>query len=53
MPFLSVTLWLLNTDRVPQHWRNRWMSNVALALCTAAFAALAISQVMKAVGKVL
>lgn len=54
MPFLSVTLlWLLNTDRVPQHWRNRWMSNVALVLCTAAFAALAINQVMKAVGNVL
>ena len=33
MPFLSVTLlWLLNTDRTPEEWRNRIFSNVAMFL---------------------
>lgn len=54
MPFLSVTLlWLLNTDRVPVQWRNRWPANVALVLCAAAFAALAVNELTKAISKVM
>ena len=50
MPFLSVTLlWILNTDRVPREWRNKIWSNVAMVLCTVAFAALAINEVRKAI----
>ena len=46
MPFLSVTLlWLLNTDRVPPQWRNRWPANAALVLCALAFGVLAIDKV--------
>ena len=48
MPFLAVTLlWILNTDRTPVEWRNKLPSNVALVLCTAAFAALAANEVWK------
>ncbi len=54
MPFLSVTLlWLLNTDRVPDHWRNRWYSNVALVLCAGAFLALAVNELSGVIGKLL
>jgi Mn2+/Fe2+ NRAMP family transporter len=50
MPFLSVTLlWLLNTDRTPMEWRNKMVSNVAMVLCAAAFAALAVNEVRKAI----
>jgi len=50
MPFLAVTLlWLLNTDRTPAEWRNRIFSNVAMFLCTLAFAALAINEARKAI----
>lgn len=38
MPFLAITLvWLLNSDRVPQQWRNRWRHNVGLGLVTLFF----------------
>jgi hypothetical protein len=48
MPFLAVTLlWLLNTDRTPAEWRNKIWSNVALALCALAFAALAVNETVK------
>ena len=50
MPFLAVTLlWLLNTDRTPAEWRNKICSNVAMVLCTLAFAALAINEARKAI----
>ena len=50
MPFLAVTLlWLLNTDRTPVEWRNKIYSNVAMVLCTLAFAALAVNELRKAV----
>ena len=53
MPFLAVTLlWLLNTDRVPREWRNKLPSNIALVLCTLAFAALAVNEIVKAVTSV-
>ncbi|MGA9746746.1 MAG: Nramp family divalent metal transporter [Nocardioides sp.] len=45
MPFLAITLlWLLNTDRVPEEWRNKLPSNIALFLCAAAFLSLAVNQ---------
>jgi Mn2+/Fe2+ NRAMP family transporter len=48
MPFLAITLlWLLNTDRTPPEWRNRAWTNVALALCALAFAALAVNETYK------
>ena len=50
MPFLAVTLlWLLNTDRTPAEWRNRAFSNIALALCALAFAAVAVNEIRKAI----
>lgn len=53
MPFLAVTLlWLLNTDRVPREWRNKLPANIALALCTLAFGALAVNEIVKAVTSV-
>ncbi|RYU15717.1 Nramp family divalent metal transporter [Nocardioides iriomotensis] len=49
MPFLAVTLlWLLNTDRTPQEWRNKLFSNIALLVVALAFVALAINQVYTA-----
>ncbi|HET6652068.1 MAG TPA: Nramp family divalent metal transporter [Nocardioides sp.] len=50
MPFLAITLlWLLNTDRTPEEWRNKLHSNIALFLCAAAFLALAVNQVYEAI----
>ena len=50
MPFLAVTLlWLLNTDRTPQEWRNKLHSNAAMVLCALAFLALCVNEVRKAV----
>jgi len=50
MPFLAVTLlWLLNTDRVPREWRNKLPANVALVMCTGAFAALAVNEVYESI----
>jgi Mn2+/Fe2+ NRAMP family transporter len=45
MPFLAVTLlWLLNTDRVPDEWRNRWRHNLGLGLVTVFFVVLGVYQ---------
>jgi Mn2+/Fe2+ NRAMP family transporter len=45
MPFLAVTLlWILNSDRVPAEWRNRWWSNVVLGLIALAFFVLAVNE---------
>ncbi len=50
MPFLAVTLlWLLNSERTPAEWRNKWHSNAAMVLCALAFAALCLNEVRKAV----
>jgi Mn2+/Fe2+ NRAMP family transporter len=50
MPFLSVTLlWLLNRRDVPSEWRNKVSSNVVMALIAAAFIALAVNELQKAV----
>ena len=36
MPFLAITLLLiLNSDRVPREWRNKWFSNLLMAVTTA------------------
>jgi Mn2+/Fe2+ NRAMP family transporter len=45
MPFLAVTLlWLLNSDRVPQQWRNRLHTNIAMGVIALTFAALAANE---------
>lgn len=42
---LAITLLLLlNTDRVPAQWRNRWRHNVGLALVTVFFVILGVYQ---------
>ena len=47
MPFMSVTmLWILNSDRVPARWRNGPFANVMLGICTLAFAALAVNEIV-------
>ncbi|MFW6773640.1 Nramp family divalent metal transporter [Nocardioides sp. CPCC 205120] len=62
MPFLAVTLLvLLNRTGggradpggvvgavVPREWRNRWFSNLAMAVCAALFVALAVNELKKA-----
>lgn len=54
MPFLAVTLlWILNTPRVPQRWRNGWFTNSVLAICTLLFLSLGAYQAWEAVAKVL
>ncbi|WP_026180881.1 Nramp family divalent metal transporter [Demetria terragena] len=51
MPFLAVTLlWILNTDRVPRQWRNKWWSNTAMVACAVLFLWLAVIQIDKAIG---
>jgi Mn2+/Fe2+ NRAMP family transporter len=50
MPFLSVTLlWLLNKNHVPQEWRNKVASNAVMVVIAAAFIALAVNELQKAV----
>jgi Mn2+/Fe2+ NRAMP family transporter len=50
MPFLSVTLvWLLNKSHVPAEWRNKVVSNVVMVIIAAAFIALAVNELQKAV----
>ncbi|GIL35349.1 Nramp family divalent metal transporter [Phycicoccus sp. DTK01] len=50
MPFLAVTLiWLLNTDRVPREWRNKWWSNLWMGITAVAFVALAANELVKVV----
>ncbi|MFI7237152.1 Nramp family divalent metal transporter [Streptomyces cyaneofuscatus] len=46
MPFLALTLlWLLNSSRTPQEWRNGWLSNGLLALAGLLFVVLCVQQV--------
>lgn len=53
MPFLAVTLlWILNTRRVPEKWRNGWFTNITLAICAVLFIALGIYQTVEAIAKV-
>lgn len=49
MPFLAVTLlWILNTDRTPQEWRNGMVVNVLMGICALLFAWLALTQLQSA-----
>ncbi len=46
MPFLALTLlWLLNTGRVPDRWRNGPFGNVMLAASGALFVVLCVQQI--------
>ncbi len=45
MPFLAITLlWILNTGRVPERFRNHWLSNLLLVLTAALFVALMVNE---------
>lgn len=47
MPFLAVTLlFLLNSDRVPQRWRNGIVRNTGLGVITLLFLVLGVHQVI-------
>ena len=39
---------ILNTDRVPREFRNRWHTNTALVITTVVFVALGIYQLINA-----
>ncbi len=50
MPFLAITLLvLLNSSRLAQQWRNRWLSNVFLVITTVVFLVLGLNELVKAV----
>ncbi|WP_232797053.1 Nramp family divalent metal transporter [Blastococcus atacamensis] len=45
MPFLAITLlWLLNSRRTPERWRNGWLSNSLLVGAAALFLALCVNE---------
>lgn len=47
MPFLAVTLlWLLNSDHTPAQWRNKWHSNLLMAITALTFVWLAADQLV-------
>ena len=51
MPFLALTLvWLLNSSRTPERWRNGWLSNVLLVAAAALFVVLCVDQLIGLVG---
>lgn len=46
MPFLALTLlWLLNSKRTPQEWRNGLLSNAMLAAAGLLFVVLCVQQI--------
>jgi Mn2+/Fe2+ NRAMP family transporter len=50
MPFLALTLvWLLNSSRTPQRWRNGWLSNALLVAAGLLFVALCVIELQKQV----
>ncbi len=50
MPFLAITLLvLLNSSRLAKEWRNKWLSNVFLAITTIVFLVLGANELVKAV----
>ncbi|WP_309069581.1 Nramp family divalent metal transporter, partial [Microbacterium sp.] len=52
MPFLAITLLpILNTDRVPREYRNKWYLNVALGITALLFIVLGAYQAVQAIGK--
>jgi Mn2+/Fe2+ NRAMP family transporter len=49
MPFLAITLLgILNSSRTPKEWRNSWLSNVLMGICTLMFVALGVNQLINA-----
>ena len=47
LPFLAGTLmWLLNTRRTPEEWRNGVLSNVMLTIAGALFVVLCVQKVV-------
>jgi len=53
MPFLAITLLpILNTDRVPREFRNRWHTNLALGITTVIFVVLGAYQLWNALAGV-
>ncbi len=51
MPFLAGTLlWLLNSSRTPQRWRNGWLSNTLLAGAALLFLVLCIDELARLAG---
>ena len=49
MPFLAITLLgILNGGRTPKEWRNGWVSNVLMGICTLLFVALGVNQFVNA-----
>ncbi|MFK5690742.1 Nramp family divalent metal transporter [Ornithinimicrobium sp. LYQ92] len=54
MPFLAVTLlWILNTSRTPEQWRNGPVVNVLMGICAALFAWLAATQLQGSIERIL
>ncbi|GAA1724716.1 Nramp family divalent metal transporter [Microbacterium paludicola] len=52
MPFLAITLLpILNTDRVPHEYRNKWYLNVALGITALLFIVLGVYQAVQAIVK--
>ncbi|MHA7282990.1 Nramp family divalent metal transporter [Arthrobacter sp. TMS2-4] len=50
MPFLAITLLvLLNSTRLASQWRNKWLSNVFLAVTTIVFLVLGINELVGAI----
>ncbi|WP_434995705.1 Nramp family divalent metal transporter [Arthrobacter sp. Ld5] len=50
MPFLAITLLvLLNSTRLPGQWRNKWLSNVFLAVTTIVFLVLGLNELVGAI----
>ncbi|GAB3647213.1 Nramp family divalent metal transporter [Corynebacterium nasicanis] len=48
MPFLGLTLLLLlNTSRTPREWRNGWLVNTLMAIISAAFVFICVSELVK------
>ncbi|MFC4000024.1 Nramp family divalent metal transporter [Nocardiopsis sediminis] len=53
MPFLALTLlWLLNSKRVPQPWRNGWVSNVGLTIAGLLFIVLCVNEVINQISSI-
>jgi Mn2+/Fe2+ NRAMP family transporter len=51
MPFLAGTLlWLLNSRRTPQRWRNGWLSNTLLTGAAALFVVLCVNELVGLLG---
>lgn len=54
MPFLAVTLlWILNTSRTPEQWRNGPVVNILMGICAALFAWLAATQLQGSIERIL